>query len=112
MEVLLYGIPFIVAIFLLVFAKRKIVFWEYLLLIIPCLFLSFITEIIIKEIKTDDIEYLGGYILKTRHYDEWDEWITQTCTRQVAVGKDEDGNTIYETEEYDNKRCRFHFSPP
>ena len=55
-----------------------------------------------------DIEYLGGYITKIRHYDEWDEWVKRTCSKEVAVGTDSDGNTIYETVYYDCSYRDYH----
>lgn len=55
-----------------------------------------------------DTEYLGGYIVKIRHYDEWDEWVERTCSKEVAVGKDSDGNTIYETVYYDCSYREYH----
>ena len=58
--------------------------------------------------NTTDTEYYGGYIVKVRHYDEWDEWIERTCTRQVPIGKDKDGNTIYKEEEYDCSYRQYH----
>lgn len=48
-----------------------------------------------------DTEYLSYYYTKVRHTDRWNEYIHRTCTEEVAVGRDEDGNTIYETREYD-----------
>lgn len=55
-----------------------------------------------------DTEYLGGYIVKIRHYDEWDEWVERTCSKEVAVGKDSDGNTVYETVYYDCSYRDYH----
>jgi hypothetical protein len=55
-----------------------------------------------------DTEYLGGYITKITHYDEWDEWIHKTCTRRVPCGRDSKGNTIYRTETYDCSYREYH----
>jgi len=55
-----------------------------------------------------DTEYLGGYITKITHYDEWDEWIHKTCTRQVPCGRDSKGHTIYRTETYDCSYRDYH----
>ena len=63
---------------------------------------------IFKMSKNNDTEYYGGYITKIRHYDDWDEWIVETCTRMVYVGEDEDGNSIYEEEEYDCSHREYH----
>lgn len=101
MEIILFFIPFIVAFFLLIFYKEKVTFFEYIVLICSSIIITLSFSWIFKSSKTSDIEYFGGYVEKIRHYDDWDEWIDRTCTREVAVGKDSDGNTIYETEEYD-----------
>ena len=108
METILYFLPFIISIFLLMFFKKNIVWWEYIILIIPSILFTLTVKEIMIHSKTSDVEYLGGYVVKIRHYDEWDEWIEQTCTRMVAVGEDEEGNTIYEEEEYDCSYRQYH----
>jgi hypothetical protein len=45
---------------------------------------------------------------KIRHYDDWDEWVHRTCTRQVLKGHDKDGNPEYEEEEYDCSYRDYH----
>ena len=55
-----------------------------------------------------DTEYLSGYFDRIRHEDEWDEWIERTCTEQVKVGEDSDGNPIYEEREYDCSYREYH----
>lgn len=108
METILYFLPFIISIFLLMFFKKNIVWWEYIILIIPSILFTLTVKEIMIISKTEDIEYLGGYVTKIRHYDEWDEWIERTCTRMVAVGEDDEGNTIYEEEEYDCSYRQYH----
>ena len=49
-----------------------------------------------------DTEYLGDYVTKVRHYDEWDEWVHRTCTRTYKVG-----NTT-RTQTYDCSYRRYH----
>lgn len=49
-----------------------------------------------------DTEYLGDYITKVRHYDDWDEWVHRTCTRTVKSGK----TTITQT--YDCSYRQYH----
>lgn len=56
----------------------------------------------------DDVEFLGGYMEKITHYDEWDEWVHQTCTRQVPCGTDKDGHVRYRTETYDCSHRVYH----
>ena len=108
MEIIFYVIPFIVAIFLLIFYRRETTYWEYFLLIVPSVLLFIISRAIIVSSSQSDVEYLGDYITKVRHYDEWDEWIHRTCTKQVPCGKDSNGNTRYRTETYDCSYRQYH----
>ena len=108
MEFVIYLFPFLVSVILLIFFKKKTVWWEYLILIVPSLLFTIGTKEIMIKSRTTDTEYYGGYVVKVRHYDDWDEWIKRTCTRQVPVGKDSEGNTIYEEEEYDCSYRQYH----
>ena len=62
MEVIIYIIPFITALFLLIVFNRKMVWWEYLVLIFPSLLFTFITQIIMVSVSSSDTEYFGGYV--------------------------------------------------
>ena len=86
MDFLIYIIPFIVAIFLLLFFKKEVVWWEYLVVIAIPILISVIVRLIMISYNNTDTEYLGDYITKVRHYDEWDEWIHRTCTRTYKSG--------------------------
>lgn len=65
-------------------------------------------ELAMKSYNSNDTEYLGYYVTKTTHYDRWNEYIRKTCTREVRVGTDSNGNPIYETEEYDCSYVKDH----
>lgn len=108
MEIIVYSLPFIISIFLLIFFKKYIVWWEYLALIGISLLFSFLFRLAFIASLESDTEYLGGYMTKITHYDEWDEWIHRTCTRQVPCGRDSKGNTIYRTEHYDCSYREYH----
>ena len=108
MEIIVYSLPFIISIFLLIFFKKYIVWWEYIcLVIVSILFTLLLKSVFIASLEYDT-EYLGGYITKITHYDEWDEWIHKTCTRQVPCGRDSKGHTIYRTETYDCSYREYH----
>ena len=62
MEVIIYIIPFITALFLLIVFNRKMVWWEYLVLILPSLLFTFITQLIMISINSSDTEYFGSYV--------------------------------------------------
>lgn len=87
MEIIAFILPFITAIFLLIFFRKETTLKEYFLLIIPSIIVFFVTRSIMVGVNTTDTEYLGDYITKVRHYDEWDEWIVRRCTRTVSNGK-------------------------
>lgn len=108
MEIIVYSLPFIISIFLLIFFKKYIVWWEYLALIGISLLFSFLFRLAFIASLESDTEYLGGYMTKITHYDEWDEWIHRTCTRQVPCGRDSKGHTIYRTEHYDCSYREYH----
>ena len=101
MDLLIYAIPFIIAIILLVFFKKYIVWWEYIVLIgVSICFTMIIREIFVTSRETAT-EYWGGYMVKITHYDRWNEYIHKTCTETVHDGYDEDGNEITHEETYD-----------
>ena len=108
MEFIAYAIPFFFAVIILIAWKREMVWWEYLVLIAGSLLLTLAFSEIFREGNSKDTEYLGGYITKITHYDDWDEWIHKTCTRQVPAGRDSKGNTIYRTETYDCSYREYH----
>lgn len=86
MEILAYLIPLAVSILLLLFFKKEVVWWEYGIVIIIPILLHIIVRSIMVSCNVTDVEYLGNYITKIRHYDEWDEWVHRTCTRTRTVG--------------------------
>lgn len=87
MDFLIYIIPFLVSVFLLFFFRKKVVWWEYIVMIAVPIVVSLIVRVIMVSYNNTDTEYLGDYITKVRHYDDWDEWVHRTCTRTVRTGK-------------------------
>ena len=108
MEIIIYSLPFIISITLLIFFKKYIVWWEYILLIGSSILFTACLEGIMIRAREFDIEYHGGYITKITHYDEWDEWVERTCTRTVHDGYDDDGNEITHEETYDCSYRDYH----
>jgi hypothetical protein len=108
MEIITYIFPFFLALVLLLLFNKKMVWWEYLVLIAGSLFISVLIASLMRHGNCQDTEYLGGYITKITHYDDWDEWIHRTCTRSVPAGRDSKGNTIYRTETYDCSYREYH----
>ena len=108
MELVVYILPFFLALLLLLLFKKNMVWWEYLVLIGSSLLLSMLLAAFMRHDNCLDTEYLGGYITKITHYDDWDEWIHRTCTRQVPCGTDSKGNMRYRTETYDCSYRDYH----
>lgn len=108
MEVVIYAIPFITALFLLIVFHKKMVWWEYVVLILPSILFVLLTQIIMVEVNSKDTEYLGSCVTKITHYDPWDEMVTVPRTRRVPCGRNSDGTTKYRTETYYVRERRFH----
>lgn len=87
MNFIIYIIPFFVAIILFLFFRKKVVWWEYVVLIIPSLVFSLLIKLCMVSYNASDTEYLGGYVTKIVYYEEWDEMVLRTKTRQVPDGK-------------------------
>jgi len=94
-------IPIITAVVLLVWFKHRTALWEFAIpLGVSLVFIVFF-KIAIETSMVRDTEYWGGWVTKTQHYEAWNEYIHQICTRQVACGTDGKGHTTYCSEMYD-----------
>lgn len=105
MEVIIYIIPFITALFLLIVFNKKMVWWEYLVLILPSLLFTLITQLIMVSINSSDTEYLGGYVNRITYYEPWDEMVHVRHTRTNSDGEEE----VYYTweREYHSERYTY-----
>lgn len=75
---------------------------------VVCAIVSFSMQAIMREGNMSDTEWWGNYGVSVNYYEQWDEWIEQTCHRDVPCGTDTSGNTIYCDEEYDCSYCETH----
>ena len=96
---IIFLIPLIFAIFLVIFFREKVTWWEYLLLVIPSFILSSLIYFGMISHSKSDVEYLGDYVVEIRYYEPWDEYIQQTCTRTYTTGSGD--NEVTHTETYD-----------
>lgn len=87
MSIIILLLPIIVAIFLLFFFPKQVTWWEYCLLVVPSILFFLVSKTIIIATEESDVEYLGCYMAKIRHYDPWNEYIHRTCTRTISSGK-------------------------
>lgn len=101
-------IPIITCCILMWKFRKETTTWEYVLVIVPSIALYFLFKGICIAATSSDTEYLGNYVTSTIYYEEWDEMVLVTKTRQVPCGTDKKGNTIYRTETYTEWERRYH----
>ena len=105
MEIIIYIIPFITAMFLLIVFNKKMVWWEYAALILPSLLFVLLTRVIMVSANSNDTEYLGGYVNRITYYEPWDEMVEVRHTRTNSDGETE----VYYTweREYHSERYTY-----
>ena len=108
MLILIYSLPFIIAVLLLIFFRKQVTWFEYIGLIVLSILFTLLFKAVFISINESDTEYWGSYMTKIRHYDDWDEWVHRTCTRTVHDGYDKDGHEITHEEEYDCSYRDYH----
>ena len=108
MNFVVYIIPFLAALILFLFFRKKVVWWEYIILIIPSLLFTFLIKIIMVNYNASDTEYLGGYITKITYYEDWDELVQVRHEEEYVSGHDSDGNPIYSTRVWYTTERRYH----
>ena len=94
-------IPIFAIIILYIFFYKKIAWWEsssmFLVILILVLCIKSCTELSL----TNDTEYIQDYVVRVEYTEAWDEWVTETCTRECCCVTDSKGNTTCGTETYD-----------
>jgi len=93
MTAIAFIIPLIFTIFLLVFFRQKVVWWEYLIIVLPSTIIAACLYFGMISYTTSDTEYFGSYVTGIKYYEPWDEYIHQTCTRTVGSGKNQTTET-------------------
>ena len=90
----------VIAILLLVFVFHKdVVWWEYLLVFGVPVITVVIANYTAVHFQTQDTEYWNTYGTRASYYERWNEWIEETCSREVCSGSG-DSRTCH-TEYYD-----------
>lgn len=100
---IIFLIPLLFCVFLVIFFRKRVVLWEYIVLVLPSILVSSLLYFGMISSSETDTEYLGEYVTEIRYYEPWNEWITQTCTSTTT---DADGNTVTTT--YDCSYCSEH----
>lgn len=98
-------IPILLGAILLIFFKHNTVWWEPLIAIGGSLLFIWIFKLCVEVSATNDTEYWGGIITKAEYYEEWDEWIEQTCSYTCCC--DSKGENC-ETKYYDCSYRQYH----
>lgn len=104
MEWLPLVVPFLVIPFIMIFYSHKLVWWELTLPMLPVLVTVPTMHFLGERYQTYDVERWRGWVEKVRYYEDWNEYVHQTCTRTVGSGKNA------RTETYDCSYVRYH--PP
>src|SRR4051812_8339781 len=87
---IVFLVPILTCVVLLWFFREKTVWWEYLLVAVPSIILVISLRLIMISYSTSANEYLGNYVSYVQHYDQWDEWISQTCSYETCTGTGND----------------------
>jgi len=101
---IVYGSILIAVIFSIILwfkFKQQVVWWEPLIIIGVAVGLSFGSKALIEHSQVTFTELWGSEVVSVYESEPWNEWVTQTCSREYACGSDSDGNTTYCTEYYD-----------
>lgn len=80
-------ISVLVCLYLFIWQRSKTLWWEYLIMCaIPLLFIT-LASIAVLKLNSTGVEYRGYYARYIIHYEDWDEWVQQTCYRTISTGK-------------------------
>lgn len=109
-------IPIVLSAIAFVIWSKKLTWWENILPTAVAFLFIIGTKSCMVSSNTSDTEYLSSYSLSTSYEEPWNEYIHETCTRQVACGvetsTDSKGNTTtttkYCTETYDCSYVKYH----
>ena len=104
-ELLAFLIPAIGGFLLMRAFPRKVLWWEALIPAAPMLLLLPSLHYAGTAMATLATERIGGWVIQAHYYEDWDEYVHQTCTRTVSCGKD-----CTTTETYDCSYVAYH--PP
>lgn len=105
MEWFALSIPIIAAIVLKTLWHHKVTWWECVLPMFPVFIIIPLVKFSAEKVQVTDYERHGGWVVEAQYWEDWDEWITQTCSRTVSCGKD-----CTTTEYYDCSYRQYH--PP
>lgn len=91
-------IPILLVTYLLIFHRKKIVWWEIILPFVVTIITISICQFVAYKSAISDVEYLGHMVVKAVH--EEPMAYDSTCTETYACGTDSEGNTTWCTRSY------------
>jgi hypothetical protein len=98
-------IPILAIIFVYIFRRQELVWWEPLMLMGSCIILILVSKLLVDFSSVRTTEYWGSFVTRIEYYEEWDEWIEETCSRQCCCdSKGENCSTEY----YDCSYRKYH----
>lgn len=98
-------IPVIVAGVLWYFFERETLWWEFFVPFLVSIVMVVGMKALVEDAFVSSDEYWGSFVDRVEYYEEWDEWIDQTCTRECCC--DSKGQNC-STETYDCSYRRDH----
>jgi hypothetical protein len=89
-----------------IFFTQRMAIWEYPIIFgVPAIAILIGNYASISS-QTIDKEYWNSYIVRATYYEDWNEYIHQTCTREECSGSGE--NRVCHTETYDCSYVDYH----
>lgn len=79
-------IPIIGSVILKVCFHHKIAWWEMVLPMLPVFVIVPIVKLSAESVVTSDYERHGGWVVEATYYEDWDEWIVETCSSTDSKG--------------------------
>jgi len=95
----------ITTIILFLFFKNEVLWWEIALLLVASLLTGACFKWVATANLTKDYEYWGTRFERVEYYEDWDEWIEQTCSETCCC--DAEGNNC-QTTYYDCSYREYH----
>ena len=89
-------VPIITCLVLAIFAHKKVVWWEYLVVFLPCVLGTAGIYGVFYYNNTSSIHYSSLPVVGMKYYEPWDEWIHKTCTRTTTDSKGKSKTVSYD----------------
>ena len=90
------ALPLLIAILKLLFFRRRMAWWEYLVPSTACILIILPIKCSVVKIGLSDKEFYGHYMQEAWYYQGWDEWIDQTCYRTVTDSEGNESEEAYD----------------